>query len=76
MNQDFAQCALFDGNGRDARLNGVEYIISEKLFETLPHEERQYWHPHNAEILSGQLVAPAHASRTSPACRPVRPSRR
>lgn len=58
VNQDFAQCALFDGNGKDARLNGIEYIISEKLFETLPEEERKFWHPHNAEILSGQLVAP------------------
>jgi hypothetical protein len=58
VNQDFAQCALFDGNGRNANLTGVEYIISEKLFETLPEDERKYWHPHNAEILSGQLVAP------------------
>jgi hypothetical protein len=58
VNQDFAQCVLFDGNGRDANLTGIEYIISEKLFETLPQAERKYWHPHNAEILSGQLVAP------------------
>jgi hypothetical protein len=58
VNEDFAQCALFDGNGRTARLNGIEYIISEKLFATLPAAERAYWHPHNAEILSGQLVAP------------------
>jgi len=58
VNEDFAQCALFDGNGRDARLNGIEYIISEKLFESLPAGERRFWHPHNAEILSGQLVAP------------------
>jgi hypothetical protein len=58
VNEDFAQCALFDGNGRTARLTGIEYIISEKLFETLPAAERAYWHPHNAEILSGQLVAP------------------
>lgn len=58
VNQDFAQCTLFDGNGRNASLTGIEYIISEKLFETLPEDERKYWHPHNAEILSGQLVAP------------------
>ncbi|HVJ38053.1 MAG TPA: OBAP family protein [Stenotrophomonas sp.] len=58
VNEDFAQCALFDGNGVDANLNGIEYIISEKLFEQLPAQERRYWHPHNAEILSGQLVAP------------------
>lgn len=59
VNQDFAQCALFDGNTEGANLNGIEYIISEKLFETLRQEERKFWHPHNYEILSGQLVAPA-----------------
>jgi hypothetical protein len=58
VNEDFAQCVLFDGNTHDANLNGIEYIISEKLFNQLPAEERQYWHPHNYEILSGQLVAP------------------
>ena len=58
VNEDFAQCVLFDGNTADANLHGIEYIISEKLYETLPDDERQYWHPHNYEILSGQLVAP------------------
>jgi hypothetical protein len=58
VNEDFAQCALFDGNTSAANLNGLEYIISERLFERLPEAERAYWHPHNGEILSGQLVAP------------------
>jgi hypothetical protein len=58
VNQDFAQCVLFDGNTATANLTGVEYIISEKLFAQLPEAEKQYWHPHNYEILSGQLVAP------------------
>jgi hypothetical protein len=58
MNQDFAQCALFDGNGAAANLSGIEYIISQQLFDTLPEAEKRYWHPHNGEILSGQLVAP------------------
>ena len=58
VNQDFAQCALFDGNTEDANLNGIEYIISETLFELLPQDERQFWHPHNFEILSGQLIGP------------------
>lgn len=58
VNEDFAQCALFDGNGDEANLTGIEYIISEKLFATLPEGERRFWHPHNGEILSGQLVAP------------------
>lgn len=58
VNEDFAQCVLFDDSSKEARLTGVEYIISEKLFESLPVEERKYWHPHNYEILSGTLVAP------------------
>lgn len=58
MNEDFAQCVLFDSNTANANMNGVEYIISEKLFESLPEDEKKYWHPHNGEILSGQLQAP------------------
>jgi hypothetical protein len=58
MNEDFAQCVLFDGSTANANLNGIEYIISAKLFESLPEKEKRYWHPHNGEILSGQLIAP------------------
>jgi hypothetical protein len=58
VNEDFAQCALFDAEGEDANLTGIEYIVSERLFEEFPAEERVYWHPHNGEILSGQLIAP------------------
>lgn len=58
VNEDFAQCVLFDGNTSNANMTGIEYIISERLFKTLPNQERQYWHPHNHEILSGQLIAP------------------
>ncbi|HZX76226.1 OBAP family protein [Lysobacter sp.] len=59
VTEDFAQCALFDGNTLDANLTGIEYIVSERLFEQLPAKERAFWHPHNGEILSGQLVAPS-----------------
>jgi hypothetical protein len=58
VNEEFSQCALFDGNTKDANLNGIEYIISENLFNELPEAEKKYWHPHNYEILSGQLIAP------------------
>ena len=57
-NEDFAQCVLFGGNTAEARMTGIEYIISEKLYNTLPTEEKAYWHPHNYEILSGQLRMP------------------
>jgi hypothetical protein len=58
VNQDLLQCVIFDGNTKDANLIGIEYIISERLFGTLADDERPYWHPHNYEILSGQLTAP------------------
>jgi len=63
VNEDFAQCALFDGDGADANLVGIEYIVSGRMFEGFPDEERAYWHPHNYEILSGQLVAPGLPER-------------
>jgi hypothetical protein len=58
VNEDFAQCVLFDGDGAQANLNGIEHIVSEKLYATLSEQERGFWHPHNYEILSGTLVAP------------------
>lgn len=58
LGPDFLQCVLFDGEGPSSLLVGVEYIVSEALFERLPVEERGDWHPHNYEVLSGQLVAP------------------
>lgn len=58
VNDDFIQAALFDGNTAHANLIGIEYIVSEQLFHSLPEDEKDYWHPHNYEVLSGSLVAP------------------
>lgn len=58
VNGDFLQCVIFDGNTEDANLIGIEYIISEQLFNSLPADEQPYWHPHNYEILGGSLIAP------------------
>ncbi|WP_024874669.1 OBAP family protein [Saccharomonospora piscinae] len=58
VNEDFLQCVIFDGNTADANLIGIEYIVSGGLFETLDEAESGYWHPHNYEVLSGQLAAP------------------
>ena len=41
-----------------AKLLGVEDIVSDKLFRSLPEEEKKYWHPHTYEVLGGGLVAP------------------
>lgn len=58
VNEDFTQCVIFDGNTRNARLIGVEYIVSERLFRTLPEEEKRLWHSHHYEVKSGTLIAP------------------
>jgi hypothetical protein len=58
VNEEVIQCVIFDGNTRDAKLMGVEYIVSRRLFETLPANERKLWHSHVHEVKSGALVAP------------------
>ncbi|MBX6312985.1 MAG: OBAP family protein [Isosphaeraceae bacterium] len=52
------QCIIFDASGPHARILGVEYIISDRLYQELPDEEKKYYHPHAYEVLSGQLIAP------------------
>lgn len=52
------QCLIYSSSSRDARLIGVEYIVTAALFETLPAEEKKLWHSHDYEVRSGLLVMP------------------
>jgi hypothetical protein len=61
---DVYQCILFDGTGKDAKLIGVEYIISDAAYRKLPDEEKKYWHPHTYEVLGGGLIAPGMEAKT------------
>jgi hypothetical protein len=58
VNEDLIQCVIYDGNVKDAKLMGVEYIVSAKLFATLPDDEKAMWHSHVHEVKSGTLIAP------------------
>ena len=58
VNDELIQCVIYDGNTHDARLMGVEYIISASLFASLPADEQALWHSHVHEVKSGQLIAP------------------
>lgn len=58
VNEDFFQCVIYDGNLADSRLIGIEYIISEKIFKSLPEDEKPLWHSHRHETTSGELVMP------------------
>jgi len=61
VNDEVHQCVIFDKVGDGARILGVEYIISDRIYRTLPAAERKYYHPHAYEIISGQLLAPGLA---------------
>jgi hypothetical protein len=58
INEDLYQAIMYDGNGPDAKIMGVEYIVTEKLFKSLPNEEKKLWHSHHHEVKSGTLIAP------------------
>jgi Protein of unknown function (DUF1264) len=55
------QCILFDSREKNAKLLGVEYIISDKEYRRLAEEEQKFWHPHTYEVLGGGLIAPGMA---------------
>ena len=61
LSDEVLQCVLYDSNKPGARLIGVEYIVSAKIFESLPLEEKKLWHSHNYEVKSGVLTAPGMA---------------
>lgn len=58
LSEDLRQCVIYDSDKANARLIGIEYIISEDLFKKLPEDERKYWHSHVCEIKTGVLIAP------------------
>ena len=55
---DVRQCLIYDSPAPNARLIGVEYMISAALYETLEPSERRLWHSHVYEVKSGMLIMP------------------
>ncbi|KAI2642749.1 DUF1264-domain-containing protein [Xylaria nigripes] len=58
LTEDVRQCLLYDSPGPNARLIGIEYMVTPKVFETLSAEEQKLWHSHVYEVKSGMLVMP------------------
>jgi hypothetical protein len=61
LSDEVLQCIIYDSNKPGARLIGIEYIVSARIFESLPAEEKKLWHSHNYEVKSGVLTAPGMA---------------
>jgi hypothetical protein len=49
---------LYDGAGPNARLIGVEYLVSDEVYRQMPAEEKLYWHDHKHEVGDGLLSNP------------------
>ena len=58
LNAEVLQCVIYDSDQKNARLIGIEYIISAALFAQLPADEKKLWHSHRYEVMSGLLTAP------------------
>ena len=58
LNDDVLQCVLYYSEKKNARLIGIEYIVSARIFASLPADEKKFWHSHNYEVKSGALTAP------------------
>src|SRR5262245_57142004 len=52
------QCVLCDSSDKNAKLLGVEYVITDNTYRQLADAEKRYWHPHTYEVLGGGLIAP------------------
>jgi hypothetical protein len=58
LNDEVRQCILYDSPHANARIIGIEYMITPRLFRTLDAEEQKLWHTHVFEVKSGMLVMP------------------
>ena len=55
LNSQVIQCVLYDGTGKDARLIGIEYLVTDELYQKMPVEEKAYWHDHKYEVDAGLI---------------------
>ena len=55
VHAELNQCILYDGTGPDAKLIGIEYLVSDAIYQKMPAEEKVYWHEHTFEVDNGLL---------------------
>jgi hypothetical protein len=55
VNGDLNQCILYDGTGPDAKLIGVEYLVSDAVHQKMPADEKAFWHDHKYEVDGGYI---------------------
>ncbi|RAK99494.1 OBAP family protein [Aspergillus ibericus CBS 121593] len=65
ITEDIRQCLIYATPHANSPLIGIEYMITPKLFATLPPSERALWHTHIYEVSSGMLIMPKPSTTTS-----------
>jgi hypothetical protein len=55
LNDAVCQCIIYDGLGPDARLIGIEYLVTDEIYRHMPPDEQAYWHDHKYEVDAGLL---------------------
>lgn len=58
LKEDLFQCILYEttAKGLQPKLIGIEYVISDALYQGLSKEEQTLWHPHDFEVHQGLLA--------------------
>ncbi len=58
LSDEIFQCILFETTAKEVKpkLLGVEYVISDALYQKLPSNEKSLWHPHDYEVRAGLLT--------------------
>ena len=46
----FTECQLYDGDRPDAKLIGVEVVVSPEMYKSFSKAEKSMWHYHKTEI--------------------------
>ncbi|HEY2840567.1 MAG TPA: DUF1264 domain-containing protein [Pirellulales bacterium] len=49
------QCVVYDGTGPNAKLIGIEYLVTNEVYQSMPAEEKEFWHDHEYEVDAGLL---------------------
>jgi ABC-type sulfate transport system substrate-binding protein len=60
---DVRQCLIYDSAAKNARLIGVEYMITRELYEGLEPEEQKMWHSH--EVRNSPVLPPIRTNHSN-----------
>jgi hypothetical protein len=58
LKEDLFQCILYETTpkGVNPKLIGIEYVITDAIYQNLSAEEKTFWHPHDFEVRQGLLA--------------------